>query len=128
MKESGFNDLVRRAQEGDREAMEGILSRVWPYLDEMAHPYENPIRYSGVEAFPIGQKALFRALSRMRRFQIAASDEETFSEFRAWVGQIMRRLGILAEWDNKRLRRRRGKGKTAVPLDRPSTGTGQSSG
>ena len=111
MKASGFNNLVRRAQKGDRQALEEVFSRVGPYVGEMARPYEDPIRYRAVEASPIGQGALIRAMLRVGRFQIATSDEDTFAEFRAWVGQIMRRLAILAEWDRRDGRRTPRQGK-----------------
>ncbi len=44
MASEGFNDLVRRAQDGDRAAMDRVLETLRPHLEHLARPYANPAK------------------------------------------------------------------------------------
>ena len=104
MESGGFQDLVRRAQAGDREAMDQVLSILRPHLERLASPYADPLRPVGSTA-DLLQESCLRAWTKLGSFQTGQDDEETFALFRAWVGQLVRRLGLNAQRDRKRQRR-----------------------
>lgn len=91
----GFQDLVRRAQDGDRAAMDRVLEILRPQLEPMARPYADPGRPVESTA-DLLQEACLRAWRKIDLFRQGEDDEETFRLFRAWIGQIVRRLSFTA--------------------------------
>lgn len=98
MEHTGFQDLVERAQAGDRKAMDEVLSILRPHLEALARSYAEPTRPAQSTA-DLLQEACLRAWRKLDRFDTGEDDEETFAMFRAWVGQIVRRLGMNARRD-----------------------------
>ena len=92
METQGFEELVRRAQAGDREAMDRVLEMLRPYLSRIAGPYVNPLRPVDSTA-DLLQESCLRAWHKIGSFQGGKGDEHTFEMFRSWIGQIVRRLG-----------------------------------
>jgi RNA polymerase sigma factor (sigma-70 family) len=121
----GFHDLVRRAKAGDRKAMDEVLERLTPQLTKMARPYADPARRVG-STQDLLQDSCLRAWLKLDSFEGGSGDEETFAMFRAWIGQIVKRLGINAERDRKRQRRMPDKG--FIPLGAPLPGQATSDG
>lgn len=101
----GFRDLVVRAQAGDREAMDEVLSALRPHLDHLARPYAPPVRPVESTA-DLLQESCLRAWRKIDSFRVGRNDEETFALFRAWVGQIVRRMGVDAQRASRRKCRR----------------------
>ncbi len=89
----GFRDLIRKAQAGDREAMDQVLAILWPHLQQLARRYAEPLRHVASTA-DLLQESCLRAWNRLTTFQGGSEDEGTFEMFRAWIGQIIRRVGI----------------------------------
>ena len=104
METQGFEELVRRAQAGDREAMDRVLEMLKPYLSRIAGPYANPLRPVDSTA-DLLQESCLRAWHKIGSFQGGKGDEHTFEMFRSWIGQIVRRLGKDARRDLNRQRR-----------------------
>ena len=123
----GFHALVRQAQAGDRQAMDRVLSLLQPYIHKLARPYADPTRRVGSTA-DLLQESCLRAWQKLEGFQGGENDEETFAMFQSWIGQIVRRLGINAERDRKRLRRSPGPDKKLIPLGAPMPGQSTSDG
>ena len=93
MRFEGFHDLARRARDGDREAMDHVLVRLRPYLGEIARTYADPARPVG-STTDLVQESCLRAWSKIGDFRGGEDDEETFALFRAWMGRIVRNLGL----------------------------------
>lgn len=100
----GFRALLLQAKEGDREAMDRVLSILGPQLEPLARAYADPHR--AVESTgDLLQEGCLRAWQKIGSFQAAKNDEETFAVFRAWMAQILRRLGVDAQRARNRKRR-----------------------
>lgn len=113
MVSKGFHDLVRRAQAGDRRAMDQVLETLRPHLERLAHAYANPAR--PVESTSdLVQKSCLRAWQGMEDFEGGKDDEQTFGMFRAWIGRIVRNLGLNSQRDLQAERRRPAKKILAV--------------
>ena len=127
MEPSGFQDLVRRAQGGDRGAMDEVLEALRPSLEPLARRYADPMRPLGSTA-DLLQESCLRAWQNIESFQGATNDEETFAMFRVWVGQIVRRLGANAQRDRKAQKRKPDRPILRLDAPRPgaSTATGKS--
>ena len=100
----GFHDLLRKAQGGDKAAMDGVLSILRPQLEPLASRYADPGRPSE-STDDLLQQCCLRAWQKIGSFQGGESDAETLSMFRGWMAQILRRLGLNAERDRKIKRR-----------------------
>ena len=98
LKSDGFQALVRKAQGGDRAAMDKVLSIIRPEIEKLASRYANPSR--PVESTTdLLQESCLRAWQKLETFQGGTNDEQTFHMFRSWVGQIVRRLGLTSRRD-----------------------------
>ena len=117
MQPEGFHALVQRARDGDRQAMDEVLSILRPYLESLARPYADPVRPSQSTA-DLLQESCLRAWQRLDTFEGGANDGETFAMFRAWIGQIVRRLGLNVHRERRDTRRR--PPKKILSLDRRS--------
>lgn len=101
----GFRALLRRAQAGDREALERILSILRPHLEPIARRYANPVRPTQSTA-DLVQETCLRAWQKLGNFEIGDTDQQTFAMFRSWMAQIVRHLGVDAQRASGRQRRR----------------------
>lgn len=99
----GFHDLVRRAQGGDRRAMDQVLSILRPFIEPLARRYAESTRPAESTA-DLLQESCLRAWSKIGGFEGGTNDEETFAMFRAWIGRIVRTKGLNAQ-DRQRGRR-----------------------
>jgi RNA polymerase sigma factor (sigma-70 family) len=98
MMSDGFHDLIVRARGGDREAMDQVLSILRPQLESLARLYADPSRPAQSTA-DLLQECCVRAWQKIGSFEGGEDDGETFAMFRAWMGQIVRRLGMNAHRD-----------------------------
>jgi RNA polymerase sigma factor (sigma-70 family) len=85
--------------------MDEVLSSLRPHLEYLARPFVNPQRPIQSTA-DLVQESCLRAWQKIGVFELAESDEETFALFRAWIGQILRRLGVDAQRARNRAKRR----------------------
>jgi RNA polymerase sigma factor (sigma-70 family) len=104
MASEGFLDLVRRAQAGDRKAMDEALSILRPYLSKIASSYADPVR-PVMSTRDLLQDSVLRAWKNLESFEGGENDDQTYEMFKAWLGQIVRRLGRNALRDRKAKRR-----------------------
>lgn len=80
MPPGGFHDLVRRAQAGDRQAMERLLELVRPHLENLAGGYADPAE-PAESTSDLVQSVLVRAWQNIEQFRGGAGDDETFAMF-----------------------------------------------
>ncbi|MCZ6603156.1 MAG: RNA polymerase sigma factor [Planctomycetota bacterium] len=100
----GFHDLVRRAQNGDRKAMDEVISILRPYLERLARPFADPAR-PAESTGDLLQESCLRIWQKLESFEGGMNDDETFAMFRSWIGQIVKRLGLNSQRDHGRQRR-----------------------
>lgn len=124
---SGFDELVRRAQAGDREAMDEVLAILRPQIEPLARRYADPARPVGSTG-DLLQDSCLRAWTKLGTFRGGGNDEETFAMFRAWMGQIVRRLGMKAERDRHVKRRSPSKPVVRLSPKRPGASTSAGGG
>lgn len=91
----GFQDLVSRAQAGDRQAMDQLLAVIRPWLEQLARGYADP-RRPDESTSDLAQEAWLRAWQKLDQFRGGGDDEQTRARFRAWLSQIVHRLGLNA--------------------------------
>jgi RNA polymerase sigma-70 factor, ECF subfamily len=119
MQPTGFHDLLRQAQSGDRAAMDRVITLLRPYLEQVAARYADPDRASA-SASDLVQDACLRAWEKIDQFHGGTNDEQTLALFRSWVGQIVQRLGLNDRRDRKA--QRRTPALPLVRLDNPGAG------
>ncbi len=95
---AGFLGLLCRAQAGDREAMDEILSLLHPQLYRVSRLYGHRLR-PAQSADDLLQESCLRAWRNIRTFQPGRHDVDTFRMFRAWMRRIIRNVGINAHRD-----------------------------
>jgi RNA polymerase sigma-70 factor (ECF subfamily) len=125
MDADGFHDLLRAAQATDSQALERLLTLIRPHLEQVARGYADPTR-PDASTSDLVQEAWLRAWQKLDQFQGAEADDDTLAMFRAWVGQIVRSLGLNAQ--RERNAQRRKPPQPIVPLDRPVPGQSTSQG
>lgn len=83
----GINERVRRAQGGDRLALNQLLESVRPYLRELIRKLRRPpdLIYDRPDLL---QDVLCGVLRSIVQFRLEASDAETGRVFQAWLRQI----------------------------------------
>lgn len=94
----GFHDLLARAHNGDRTAIDELMARIRPWIEQMARqaiPHQRP----DGSASDLVQEALLRAWQKLDQFQGAADEGQSVAMFRAWLGRIVARLGLNAVRD-----------------------------
>lgn len=95
---SGFHDLLARAHCGDRTAIDELLARIRPWVEQMARKAVSQHRPDG-SASDLVQEALLRAWQKFDQFQGAADEAQSVAMFRAWLGRIVARLDLNAVRD-----------------------------
>lgn len=119
MDSDGFHILVRKAQDGDRGAMDRVLVALRPRLEKMARGYADPIR-PAQSTSDLLQESCLRAWQKLGTFQGGQGDEETFAKFQAWIGRIVRNLGLNQQREGGAMRR--SPPEEVLSLDRPRPG------
>jgi RNA polymerase sigma factor (sigma-70 family) len=117
--------LVEAAQNGDPEATRRLLEELRPYIERLARGYSTP-GHACETTSDLVQEAWLRAWLRLDQFEGGASNEETLPKFRAWVGQLVHRVGLNHVRDQQ-AKRRRPEGRSIIPLDRGDRGVSSSS-
>lgn len=120
----GFQDLVKRAQAGDPSALDQLLAVIRPWLEQLAHNYADP-EHPEASSADLVQDAWLRAWQKLDQFQGGDDDEQTFARFRAWVGQMVRRLGLNARRDRSAQHRRPPGKLQRLPSPSPGNSTSQ---
>lgn len=92
----GFDALLRRAQTGDRSALELLLQQVQPWLRQQARSFADPQR-PDASASDLAQDAWLRAWQKLAQFRGGPDDEQTRALFYAWLGRIVQRVGLNAQ-------------------------------
>lgn len=91
----GFHDLLARAHHGDRTAIDELLARIRPWIEQMAHQHAPRQRPDG-SVSDLVQEAWLRAWQKLDQFQGAADEAQSVAMFRAWLTRIVARLGLNA--------------------------------
>lgn len=99
--------------------MDRVLDMLRPQIEPIARQYADPARSSQSTA-DLLQESCLRAWNRIGSFQGGKNDHETFAMFRAWIGQIVRRLGMNAKRDLERQRRKPDGGFARLAETRPT--------
>ena len=95
MEIDGFDNLVKQARAGDRDAMDKLLDALRPHMERIARKYADPGQ--GAESVSdLVQEAGLRAWQRLEQFRGGAGDAETLAMLRSWIAQIVRTIGINA--------------------------------
>lgn len=81
-----FHELVRRARQGEPEAVEQLLQLIQPWLDSLARPW--------TDAPDLAQEAWLRTWQKLGQFQGGQDDARTLELFRSWLRRIVERLGL----------------------------------
>jgi RNA polymerase sigma factor (sigma-70 family) len=89
----GFRDLVRRAQDGDRQAMDQVLAVVTPHLERAAHGCLQSAA-ADESARDLMQEAWLRAWQNLRQFLGGSDDEQTGKMFCTWLGEVVRTVWL----------------------------------
>ena len=126
MAPDGFQDLVQQAQQGDRAAMDEVLAVIQPQLEPLARPFVDPAR-PAESTSDLLQESCLRAWNKIDSFDGGEDDEQTFRMFRAWIGQIVKRLGLTAKRDRER-QKRQAPGKVGRIDPNPTTLSGDGHG
>ena len=85
--------------------MDRVLETLRPHLERLAKPYADPA-HPAESATDLLQESCLRAWQKIGTFEGGKNDEETFKMFRAWVGQIVKHLGLDGKRDQGRKRRK----------------------
>ena len=96
MTNQGFSDLVRKAQQGDPQAMEEILIALQPHMERVARRYANKTRPVESTA-DLVQECALQAAQKIHMFNGAKTDDENLAMLRAWLGRIVRSRGLNAQ-------------------------------
>jgi RNA polymerase sigma factor (sigma-70 family) len=86
-------DLLRRAQNGDRGAVEQLLAGLRPHLERLTQRYVDPDR-AGESSADLVQEATLRIWQRLEQFRGAHNDDETAAMFHEWVRQLVHHVGL----------------------------------
>jgi len=106
---NGLHELIMQAQRGDRAATDALLEVIRPWLWQAAHGFADPERPDESTA-DLAQAAWLRVWESLGRFRGPGDGEtdeaQTLAMIRAWVLQIVRRLGMNAVRDRQAEHRR----------------------
>jgi RNA polymerase sigma factor (sigma-70 family) len=82
---------LRLARQGDRQAMDRLLTVLRPRLEKLARRFAEPGSSRGSTA-DLAQEAALRLWQRLAQFQGGPDDEQTAAMFQDWVSQLVRHL------------------------------------
>jgi RNA polymerase sigma-70 factor, ECF subfamily len=104
MQSSEVVDLLRRAQAGDREALDRLLAALRPRLEHLARGYVEPggVRESAAD---LVQEAALRIWQKLDQFRGTEDPEQTAAMFHEWVSQLVRHLARDRQRDRHAQRR-----------------------
>lgn len=88
-----LQDLIRRAQEGEVEAMNEFLALIRPYFEKVARGYVDPAHASR-SVSDLVQEAEIQVWNHLVNFRGSPDEDETLAMFRAWVGKIIKRQAL----------------------------------
>ncbi len=103
--EAGFNDLLKAAQAGDSSAMTELLKCIRSHVDRIASKFVDE-HDPGSSVSDLVQESWLRAWDNLERFDGAEEDEESRRKFLAWVGQIVKNIGMQSRRDRGRQKRK----------------------
>jgi RNA polymerase sigma factor (sigma-70 family) len=95
-----FHDLLARAHEGDSTAIDALLARIRPWIEQMARKAAVRRRADGSDS-DLVQEAWLRAWQKLDQFQGGGDDARSMARFHAWLARIVSRLGLNAVRDGK---------------------------
>jgi len=98
-------DLLRRAQGGDREALDRLLVALRPRLEHLARGYVKPSG-AGESTADLVQEAALRIWQKLDQFRGVEDAEQTAAMFYEWVSQLVRHLALDRQRDRHAQRRR----------------------
>lgn len=125
MQPMGIHDLLKQARAGDRQALDELLLLVRPWLERTARGFAEPDR-PDASVSDLVQQAWLRAWQKLDQFRGGADEGQTLALLQAWLGQIVRRLGLNARRDQRAERRRPPGGLASLDgaaLDPPADGS-----
>jgi RNA polymerase sigma factor (sigma-70 family) len=125
MLESHLHDLLRRAQGGDRQALDELLASLRPILDQLARAHGEPGCASESTA-DLVQEAALRIWQRLGQFRGGADAAQTAAMFHDWVRQLVQHLAL--DRQRQRHAQRREPPQPLVPLDAAQAGAMSSTG
>lgn len=96
----GFHDLLARAHDGDRTAIDELLALIRPWIEQAARQAAPQHRPDGSTS-DLVQEALLRAWQKLDQFQGGGDEVQSLAMFRAWLARIVSRLGFNAARDGK---------------------------
>src|SRR5215472_7363105 len=94
----GFHDLLARAHDGDRTAIDELLARIRPWIEQMARQHA-PRQTADGSVSDLVQEAWLRAWQKLDQFQGGGDEAQSLAMFRAWLARIVSRLGLNAVRD-----------------------------
>jgi RNA polymerase sigma factor (sigma-70 family) len=89
----GFHDLIARARAGDRAAIDALLQRMRPWIEQVARDQSAP-HCPDHSVSDLVQEAWLRAWQKLDQFQGTADEAQSLAMFRAWLERIVSRLGL----------------------------------
>ena len=107
--------------------MDRVLEILRPHLEPLARPFADSGR--PVESTSdLLQDSCLRAWKKIGSFRGGEGDEDTFNMFRAWVGQIVRNIGLTAQRDRGRQKRNPEQKVLSIQARRPGQTTAHGEG
>jgi RNA polymerase sigma factor (sigma-70 family) len=104
MQSSELCDLLRRAQAGEREALDRLLVALRPRLEHLARGCVEPSG-AGESTADLVQEAALRIWQKLDQFRGVDDAEQTVAVFHEWVGQLVRHLALDRQRDRHAQRR-----------------------
>jgi RNA polymerase sigma factor (sigma-70 family) len=88
-----LHDFLKRAQGGDRQAMDQLLAVLRPHLEQLARRHADPDCVSESTA-DLVQEAALRIWLKLEQFRGGEDPEQTTAMFLDWVKQLVGHLGL----------------------------------
>ncbi len=103
MQRDGFQDLVRRAQQGDPQAWQQLLVLAQPYVRQRVDRLVGS-GWRNRSAHDLIQETLLRAFESFGSFRGGDTDEATAKKFQSWLARIARTVYLNRQRSRKTLR------------------------
>jgi RNA polymerase sigma-70 factor (ECF subfamily) len=120
-----LHDFLKRAQGGDRQALDQLLALLRPHLEQLARRYADPDCVTESTA-DLVQEAALRIWQKLDQFRGVEDAEQTTAMFQEWVKQLVGHLGL----DRQRAHhaQRRGPSQPLLRLDASQGGEASGAG